>query len=256
MEHDLAPTGGLKQQSARVIDWLILKPAGVSVVLFVASLTLYASTMAPGLTWANLGGDGGDLLAAAHTWGIPHPTGYPTYLVLLRAFSSVAWFGDAASNGNLLSAVAGAAAVTVLFLAMRKILLRLPVSETRGRTLPHVTAIVAALGFATSNIHWSQSTITEVYTLNALFVALFLWLAILARTRIERGEPSLPLPAGMAFLLGVALGNHLTIAFIAVPFGIWLYWPLMQPGRRTALLREWQIVVGLFAGLWCICMPR
>jgi ABC-type phosphate/phosphonate transport system permease subunit len=70
------------------------------------------------------------------------------------------WFGDAASNGNLFSAVAGAASMAVLFLATRKILLRLPLSETRGRTLTHVTAVIAALGFAASNIHWSQSTIT------------------------------------------------------------------------------------------------
>jgi hypothetical protein len=249
MGHDLTPSGRLNQISNAVIGWLVQKPAGVSAVLFVASFALYASTMAPGLTWANLGGDGGDFLAAAHTWGIPHPTGYPTYLVLLRGFNSATWFGDAASNGNLFSAVAGAAAVAVLFLATRKMLLRLPVSETRGRILQHVTAFIAALGFATFNIHWSQSTITEVYTLNALFVGLFLWLAVLARTRVERSEPSLLLRAGMAFLMGVALGNHVTIVFVVIPFGLWVYWPLLQPGRRFALLREWQTATCLLVGL-------
>jgi hypothetical protein len=159
------------------------------------------------------------------------------------------WFGDAFLNGNLFSAVAGTGSVAVLFLAMRKILLRLPVSETRGRTLPHVTAVIATLGFATSNIHWSQFTITEVYTLNAFFVGLFLWLAMPARTRIERDEPSLLLRAVMLLSLGVALGNHLTIVFVAIPFGLWVYWPLLQPGRRTALLKDWQTATCLFTGL-------
>jgi hypothetical protein len=232
-----------------VMNWFVNRLIAASVLLFVMALGLYSLTMAPGLVWANLGGDGGDFLAAAHTWGIPHPTGYPTYLVLLRVFSSLMWFGDPASQGNLFSAVAGAAAVAILFLAVRKILLRLPLSETRGRLLPSITAFVAAMGFATSNIHWSQSTITEVYTLNAVFVALFLWMAVLAHARIDRGESSLFLRSGLAFLLGVALGNHLTIVLVAVPFGLWLYWPLLQPGRRMAVLREWQTVLALATGL-------
>ena len=41
-------------------------------------------TAAPGLTWAHFGADGGDLLAAAAVHGIPHPPGYPLYLLLLR----------------------------------------------------------------------------------------------------------------------------------------------------------------------------
>ena len=249
MGRDLSASDRTGKQSTVVIDWIVLRPVVPALLLFVLSLSLYSMTMAPGLTWANLGGDGGDLLAAAHTWGIPHPTGYPTYLVLLRAFSSVVWFGDAASKGNLFSAVTGAAAVAVFFLATRKILVRLPVSETRGRVLPVATAFVAALGFASSNIHWSQSTITEVYALNALFAALFLWIAALARTLNDRDQPSLLLRSLLALLLGVALGNHFTVMFIAVPFGIWMYWPLLKPGRRLATLKEWQVPLGLVAGL-------
>ena len=219
-----------------------------SIVLFLAAVALYASTMAPGLSWENEGGDGGDFLAAAHTWGIPHPTGYPTYIVLLRSFSELIWFGDEASQGNLFSVLAGAVAVPFFFLAARKLLLRLPVADTRGRTLPFATAFVAALAFAASKLHWSQSTITEVYALNAMFVAMFLWLALVARSRIERGERALAVRSGMALLLGFAFGNHVTVSFVALPFGIWVYWPLLRRGARE-LIREWQPVAGLLAGL-------
>ncbi len=219
-----------------------------SILLFLAALILYSLTMAPGLTWENEGGDGGDFLAAAHTWGIPHPTGYPTYLVLLRGFSEIIWFGNEASKANLFSAITGAATVPFFFLAARKMLLRLPVTDTRGRRLPFSVALVVALAFGASNLHWSQSTITEVYALNAMFVGLFLWLAFVARARIEQGENAVALRAALTFLLGISFGNHVTVSFIAVPFGIWLYWPLLQRDAR-ALLREWQPFLGLIAGL-------
>ena len=46
----------------------------------------YARTLAPSITWANDGSDSGDLVAAAATLGVAHPTGYPTYLLLARLF--------------------------------------------------------------------------------------------------------------------------------------------------------------------------
>lgn len=63
----------------------------LAVAVAVASIAflVYAVTVAPGITWENLGGDEGDLLTAAFTWGIPHPSGYPTYLLGLRGFATV-----------------------------------------------------------------------------------------------------------------------------------------------------------------------
>lgn len=45
---------------------------------------LYWLTLAPHATWANLGSDSGELIAVAVVRGVPHPTGYPTYLLLLH----------------------------------------------------------------------------------------------------------------------------------------------------------------------------
>ncbi len=218
------------------------------VALFLFSVTLYLLTMAPGLTWENEGGDGGDFLAAAHTWGIPHPTGYPTYLVLMRLFSEVLWFGDEALHGNIFSAITAAIAVPFFFLASRKMLLRLPLSDTRGRYLPFAAALVTALGFATSNLHWSQATITEVYALNAMFVSMFGWLALVARARMDRGESARNIRLAMAIILGIALGNHVTIVFVAAPLGAWMYWPTLRNSPQH-LRQEWLPLAGLIAGL-------
>ena len=50
----------------------------------VAAFGLYAASLAPGLTWAHQGADGGELLAAAAANGVPHPPGYPLYIMLLQ----------------------------------------------------------------------------------------------------------------------------------------------------------------------------
>ena len=45
------------------------------------AMLVYLFTIAPDLTWANYGGDGGELITASVTLGIPHPPGYPLYLL-------------------------------------------------------------------------------------------------------------------------------------------------------------------------------
>jgi len=64
-------------------------------------LLIYLGTIAPGLTWANNGADGGDLITAAATGGIPHPTGYPVYMLLARFFLFLP-LGSLAFGKNLL----------------------------------------------------------------------------------------------------------------------------------------------------------
>ena len=89
----------------------------VGLALWLGSLALYLSTLAPTLTWGfeEKGVDGGELLAAASTWGIPHPPGYPTYTILLRSFATLVPVGDFAYRGNLLSAILASATVFTLY---------------------------------------------------------------------------------------------------------------------------------------------
>ena len=84
-------------------------PAGATkkipfMFFFAIVFTLYLATLAPGISWANSGVDGGDYLSALNTGGIPHPTGYPTYLLLAKVIYLVP-FGSLAFRGNLFSAI-------------------------------------------------------------------------------------------------------------------------------------------------------
>lgn len=189
------------------------------------SLVVYLATLAPGLTFEHYGTDGGDLIAAARTLGVPHPTGYPTYTLLAWLFSNLP-VGNVAYRVNLMSA---ASAATAVGLFCRSAQLLLPAGQ---HVLPLSAATALMLAF--SPLYWSQAVISEVYALLAFFAALLLWL--LARWRRERPVWILWLAA---LSLGLGLGNHVTLIF-AMPavLVLWLVEPgsARRPWFRTRIL--------------------
>jgi hypothetical protein len=178
-------------------------------------LLVYLLTLAPTITWAHDGADGGDLITAAYTLGVPHPPGYPTYCLLGWLFAHLP-LRDVAWRLNLMSAVGAALAALGLWAA---------VSEwRRERRGMHKDAVAAGLGAAWGlafvPVLWSQALIAEVYAVNAALVAWVLWLAV----RVQRiGAPRVAL--GVAW--GLSLGTHLTgVALLPV-----MMWALAT-GRR------------------------
>jgi 4-amino-4-deoxy-L-arabinose transferase-like glycosyltransferase len=184
------------------------------------SLTVYVATLAPDLTFEHFGTDGGDLIAAARTLGVAHPSGYPTYTLLARLFSYIP-VGTLAYRTNLLSAVCAALAAGLL---CRSAQLLLPGRHSL------VLSVAAALTLVFSSLYWSQAVITEVYALLALLAATLLWLLI--RWRVQGGDSNLWL-AGLA--TGAGLGNHLTLAF-ALPAALVLLWPERRRWFRLRVL--------------------
>ena len=179
------------------------------------ALLVYGLTLAPDLSWANASTDGGELIAASVTLGIPHPPGYPTYVVLGKLFSLLPW-GTVAWRYNLFSAVCVAAAAGLLVLVMR----------TMYPSLRLRTVVAAALAFAFAPLVWSQAVVAEVYGLNLLLLALFLLLWS------RRGAS---VAAGLA--LGLAITAHLTAIFFLSA--------LLITGGRQA----WRPLAGILLGL-------
>ncbi|MBE9508758.1 MAG: DUF2723 domain-containing protein, partial [Chloroflexi bacterium] len=92
---------------------------GVGVVALL--LVVYLLTLPPTLTWAHHGADGGDLVTAVARGSIPHPPGFPTYLLLGELFIRLPW-GDPAWRLNLMSAVLAVGAVGLTAAAIRLLL--------------------------------------------------------------------------------------------------------------------------------------
>jgi hypothetical protein len=195
-------------------------------------LLLYGFTLAPGLTWAHHGSDGGDFLAAALVRGIPHPSGYPTYVLLLRALTAIVP-GDPARTGNWLSAICAALGISVFaFLANRM----LAATAWRG-----LVALSAALCLGASPALWGQATITEVHGLNFLLVVSLMALLWLWMRTPSRWWPPL---AGLVF--GLSLGNHLTTLLLIPAAADWLWHNRRSLSDRT---HGWLAVAAAILGL-------
>lgn len=216
-----------------------------AILLFGIAFGIYVKTLAPTITWRHNGADGGDLVAAIGTLGIPHPPGYPTYVLLGRLFSIIP-LGDLAYRINLMSAFSAASAVVLTFFAT---MLLLALHENR-RVVADVPSLLSAgagaLSLAFAPIFWSQAVIAEAYALNAFFVSLLLFLLVSWVRAGESvggiGRSGLWWLAGASLALGLGAGNHLTILLIA-PASLFL----LGGSRRVS----WR-VAGLIALLFIL----
>lgn len=155
---------------------------------------LYFRTLAPGLTWAYDSADSGDLVTAAVMRGVPHPTGYPTYLLVASAFLRIP-LGTFAYRTNILSLVSTIAATLMIY--------RIVLTTNKGA----LSAWTASLAFGTFPLIWSQAIITEVNALHALFVTLILYCCV-----ATSAHPLADILGGI--MAGLSIGNHMSTVLI------------------------------------------
>ena len=149
--------------------------------------------------------------------GIAHPTGYPLYLLLSKAFTFLP-VGTMAWRVNLASAVYAVAALCLLFMVGQRL------------TRRHGPALLGAAALALLPTFWSQAIEAEVYTLHALVVAAALLL--MAQMVEEGGGQRKTTPLFLALVLGLGLANHLTTFVLLPPALLALFfWQRGQPGR-------------------------
>ena len=234
------------------------------------ALLVYVLTMAPSLTWAHWGADGGDFIVAAATGRIPHPPGFPLYLTLARLFVLLP-LRDPAWRLNLLSVVMAAGTVTLTAVTLQ-----------RQERSPWIV-LAAALTLAFAPLFWSQALITEVYATAAFFAALANYESripnhesrITERRWILSGivcglgmavHPTLvlllPLWLTYLFIDGVKHPNHASrVAYSAVRFIFYVLGIIigLLPYAFLPLLGRWPQPWGdlrTFAGWWDVVTAR
>jgi hypothetical protein len=183
------------------IAWLPATGAGLLTAL------LYAPTVAATVTLRNGGGDSGELVRAAWTLGIPHPTGYPFWLLLAHAAT---WLpgGEPAQRVALLSMAAAALAVSFAVLAGQEVLLGVPGPPVRPAARLWAP-LAGGLALAGTPLFWQQATIPETYALDTCLVAGGLVLLL----RWRRGAAPL---WSVTLVLALSLANHLISLAFAV----------------------------------------
>jgi len=185
-------------------------------VLFLSALALYESMAPKLLSSANYGSDGGDFLAAVLTKGIPHPTGYPLYLLLSMIVEKL-FFNTAVWKQVQLSILPSALAVSLLFYITTFF------QDKSAKYEGIIAGVLASVLLATAPLFWSQSVIVEVYTLNIFFIALaVIWFFLALKYSKKANHHIFPLIL-LAWVCGLGLGNHVTYVFIypLVLIGLW-----------------------------------
>jgi hypothetical protein len=87
-------------------------------------------------------GDSPELVAAAHGLGIGHPPGYPLFLVINKAWSSIFPLGSIGYRANLLNSLISVAAILTIYYISLSISASPPLSVALG------------LAFAFNTIVW------------------------------------------------------------------------------------------------------
>lgn len=166
-------------------------------------------------------GDSPELAACAWILGVPHPTGYPLYMLLTRLFQAIP-IGTVLYRAHLFSAVCSAMAAWILFLFLRRMLRTYFDSRIVFTTLP---ALAASLAWTLTPIVWMQSRIAEVYALFALQFVLAIYLFVRSIQQFQRKLPWL------ALLLGTMLVHHRLSIFLIALIGLFF---LLRTLPRTS----------------------
>ena len=165
-----------------------------SAIVFALAYAVYLKTLLPGVSV----GDWAEMQWLPAQLGIPHPTGYPLYVLLGKAFSFIP-IGSLGFRAELLSAVAAAGAAATSVLIAGQLGVR------------PVIAGAAGLALAFSGQLWLEATFSEMNGLHLFLVALLVHRALV--WRVERRDRDLLIGA---LLSGLALSNHL-LAVTVVP---------------------------------------
>ena len=162
---------------------------------------MYWLTLAPGLIGLV---DTPKLQFVGAILGVPHPPGYPLYILLSHGFSHLP-FGSLAYRINLMSAVFGAVTVALVFLCGRR--------AGAGR----FASVVGSFGLACGPLFWSTAVVAEVYTLHtALLAAILLSLLSWAHTR------SVTTYFAAVGFVALSLGHHTTMLLLGPAFAAYV----------------------------------
>ena len=208
--------------------------------------------------------DCGEFIACSHILGIPHPPGTPLYVVIGRVFAMLPFVSDPSHRINLLSVFSSAAAATIAFFVLARLITwwysdKYP-NPTLGwgeRLSIYAGSFCGALMFAFASTNWSNSVEAEVYGLSMLLMIALIWIAVVwASKREEPGSDRyLILISFIAFL---SIGVHMTVFLVVPPIFLFV---IIMSRRLRKDWKFWVVSAGLFlvtgnlaTFIWAVCV--
>ena len=185
---------------AKIVDSVRRHRAGwMAFVLFLDSWFLYILTAAPGTIF----GDPSEYQFIPAIWGIAHPPGYAFYTSLAGTWQRLFPVGTVAFRTNLLAGVAGAWAVSRVFLLILEARLGRDGAPFAGWRVPVLAALAGGLALATTPDLWQHSIHANAHVFSAAITVTQLWLLV----RWTREDHDRWLFA-LAFMAGIGVTHH------------------------------------------------
>ncbi len=196
---------------------------------------LYLITLAPSTAmW-----DTSEYIAAAYTFGLPHPPGNPFFVLLGRFFAILPIAPNVAMRINMLAALCSAGAAGMWFLITERVLVGWLPERWQRITGGSLAALLGATAFTV----WSQSVVNEkVYTVSLLGLALVSWL-IVRWCDDPDGPKADRLLVLIAYLSGLGYANHMA-GFLALPAVA-----AAVAIRRPRTLLRWKLLLAIAGSL-------
>lgn len=174
---------------------------------FLVAFLTYALTVQPSVPFW----DCGEFSGASVWQQVPHPPGAPLFLMFGKLFQIIIPFGDIGWRINMLSVVASAISILLLYLITVKVIMNFKNSNemsTADYIAVYGSAFVGALAFTFTDTFWFNAVESEVYAASQLFVSLILYLMMRwnEQADTEGHEKYLLL---IAYLIGLSTGVHL-----------------------------------------------
>jgi len=138
-------------------------------------------------------GDSGEFITSAVTLSLPHAPSYPLYFLAGKCFSTSVFWGNEGYKMNIFSGALNFVTLALVFWLMRGL---------GGSVAGSVFALLVLAG---SPSFFHNGLVTEVFSLNTVFVVLLMTVSF------GGGRSGILLSA---FLGGLGLGNHHTLLFV------------------------------------------
>jgi len=162
-------------------------------LIFLSSFAIFIFFLTPNINT----GDGGELATASYFLGTAHPSAYPLYLMLGKAFTFMP-FGNIAFKVAVMSAACSALSLTLIFWLVLEL------------TTETAAAIFSVTMLLVSYSYFTQSLLVKFYQLNLLLILLIfaLWARRLSARREVVDDDATVLLTFFSF--GLITANHHT----------------------------------------------
>jgi hypothetical protein len=211
----------------------------LALVVYTISAIVYAMTVQHSFSFW----DCGEFIACARIMGIPHPPGFPLFVIIGRIFSLIPFVEDISYRINYISVLSSAATAMFSYLLTVRLVGYFFGAERNlaiNRYIAYIGGIAGGLFVAFSRTNWGNSVEAEVYGLALALSVAIVWLT--TRYFEQRGTlTAAKLTVLVFYLATLGIGIHMTV-FLVIPTCA-IFFVL----KKTADVIDWVYIGGFLA---------